>query len=87
MKASFRSALVFLIGLCVCSTAGNVFNSKFLDPLVTITHLGQVRGSRMSSFNQREFIAFRGIPYAQPPVGELRFKVRFTTFTFSILVN
>lgn len=49
--------------------------SESLDPLVTIPTLGQVRGSRMFSFNQREFLAFRGIPYAQPPVGELRFRV------------
>jgi hypothetical protein len=61
---------VFLIGICC-----QLVNSESLDPLVTIPVLGQVRGSRMSSFNQREFLAFRGIPYAQPPVGELRFKV------------
>ena len=61
---------MFLIGFCC-----QLLNCKLLDPLVTIPALGRVRGSRMSSFNQREFLAFRGIPYAQPPVGELRFKV------------
>ena len=44
------------------------------QPLVSIP-LGQIQGSFMSSASGREFMAFRGIPYAKPPVGELRFKV------------
>lgn len=46
-------------------------------PLVTIVGLGQVRGSRMSSASGREILAFRGVPYAEPPVGDLRFRVSF----------
>lgn len=45
------------------------------EPLVTIADLGQVRGSRMSSASGREILAFRGVPYAEPPVGDLRFRV------------
>ena len=71
MKLCYSEVVfVFLIGICC-----QLVYSESLDPLVTIPALGRVRGSRMSSFNQREFLAFRGIPYAQPPVGELRFKV------------
>lgn len=42
-----------------------------------IVHLnqGQIRGSSMKSREGREFKAFQGIPYAKPPIGELRFKV------------
>nr|CAH0110476.1 unnamed protein product [Daphnia galeata] len=43
-------------------------------PLVTIPKLGQVRGSKMVSVSGKMFYAFRGIPYAQPPVGDLRFR-------------
>jgi len=42
------------------------------DPLLRTTAQGQIRGSNDSANNM---LAFRGIPYAEPPVGELRFAV------------
>ncbi|KRT80422.1 hydrolase [Oryctes borbonicus] len=42
-------------------------------PLV-VTRYGSVLGSLMTSRNGSLFSAFRGIPFAKPPVGELRFK-------------
>ncbi|XP_046453233.1 esterase E4-like isoform X4 [Daphnia pulex] len=44
------------------------------EPTVNIPALGQLRGSQMVSFSGRKFDAFRGIPYAEPPVGNLRFR-------------
>lgn len=44
------------------------------DPIVD-TPMGRFRGSMMQSTAGREFLAFRGIRYAKPPVGQLRFKV------------
>ena len=46
------------------------------QPTVNIPTLGSVIGSQMASVSGRTFHAFRRIPYAQPPVGDLRFKVR-----------
>ncbi|KAI9554676.1 hypothetical protein GHT06_019952 [Daphnia sinensis] len=43
------------------------------NPLVNIPTLGSLRGSQMVSASGRKFNAFRGIRYAQPPVGDLRF--------------
>lgn len=43
------------------------------DCLVNIDQ-GAARGSTMTSFHGREFCSYRGIPFAEPPVGELRFR-------------
>lgn len=40
------------------------------------TSSGPVRGKRFETlFKQRPYYAFKGIPYAEPPVKKLRFKV------------
>ena len=49
-----------------------------LPPLVT-TRIGQIRGWQLKSSQGRPFLAFRGIPYAKPPTGDLRFRVSFAT--------
>ena len=43
------------------------------EPLVT-TALGKIKGSVMSPLSGHQFLAFRGIRYANPPIGELRFQ-------------
>ena len=43
------------------------------DPVVE-TSLGKIRGSTMSSVSGRSFVAYRGVPYAAPP---LRFQVQY----------
>lgn len=45
------------------------------DPIITLHHGGQVKGSiRYSNIMSKEYHSFKGIPYAEPPVGDLRFK-------------
>lgn len=40
------------------------------------TKNGAIRGLKMKTFyNNISYISFRGIPFAKPPIGELRFKV------------
>lgn len=50
------------------------FSAGQTDPIVNITP-GTVKGTRAVSRNGTEFFCFRGIRYARPPTGELRFKV------------
>jgi hypothetical protein len=57
--------------LCVLLTT---VIAALADDLVVLKH-GSLKGHRLTSRKGREIFAFQGIPYAKPPVGELRFKV------------
>lgn len=46
-----------------------------LGSIITDTDYGKVQGIRKISCLGTPFNAFLGIPFARPPVGELRFKV------------
>ncbi|EDW12232.1 esterase E4 [Drosophila mojavensis] len=46
--------------------------SRDTEPIVSTT-LGLIQGGTMKSFSNKTIYAFRGIPYAQPPLDELRF--------------
>lgn len=62
--------LLFLIALVYGKVAS-------LEDYKTIqTDLGLIRGRLESTvFENKPFYAFRGIPYAKPPIDSLRFKV------------
>ncbi|EDW88660.1 juvenile hormone esterase [Drosophila yakuba] len=49
-------------------------SNKELSDLVITTALGKIRGTILPSQSGRNFYAFRGIPYAKPPVDRLRFQ-------------
>lgn len=62
------SKFVYLIFVCVtikCLVAQNV--------IVSIP-LGSIRGTTLQSRGGRDYYSFRGIRYAEPPIGELRWK-------------
>ncbi|KAK9720297.1 Carboxylesterase family [Popillia japonica] len=44
------------------------------DNLLVSLEDGSVRGRHKTSYNGRQFTAFEGIPFAKPPIGELRFE-------------
>ena len=69
--------LTLLTTLC-CESSGREVKQPELDetPVVWIKD-GGLRGFKIKTFQGREVLAFQGIPYAQPPVGALRFRVSF----------
>jgi hypothetical protein len=62
-------AVLVVLGALVVSTS-----AKKDGPIVTIEQ-GQLRGKVMETLSKKDMFAFFGIPYAKPPVKELRFKV------------
>lgn len=53
-----------------------VYCDDYCDPLMVRTSDGMVKGIYQRTYlDNKTYIAFKGIPYAQPPVGELRFRV------------
>ena len=49
--------------------------STVQSSVVVETTLGSIRGSSLVSNSSRHVLSFRGVPYAEPPVGLLRFQV------------
>lgn len=50
------------------------------EPVVIQTPNGEMRGFRSSSRDGRPFLEFLGIPFAEPPIGNLRFEVKYFIF-------
>lgn len=51
------------------------YRHYFSETVTVITKSGPVKGHKIVSSFDYEYINFLGIPYAKPPIGELRFKV------------
>ncbi|XP_063925055.1 carboxylic ester hydrolase-like isoform X1 [Zophobas morio] len=49
--------------------------SSLLADVVVQLPTGQIRGREDTTIENKSFYAFQGVPYAAPPIGELRFKV------------
>lgn len=45
-------------------------------PIVRISG-GQIKGKIIQSLKNQDILSFQGIPYGKPPIGKLRFKVKF----------
>lgn len=46
-----------------------------MDNAIVDTRYGKLRGIIKENFKGEKFYGYLGIPYAKPPVGDLRFKV------------
>jgi hypothetical protein len=84
MIANFLAALGLLIAVLQLLAA----ESQEEDVTVTVQQ-GRLKGLRFESVRGQELLAFLGIPYARPPVAELRFKVgfRYALVLFSDIVS
>lgn len=69
------AVLVFTVQLNNSRTGSDNLN-LYSDTIVVNTITGQVRGLKaVTLFESKSYYSFKGIPYAKPPLGDLRFKV------------
>ena len=74
-KMHFIFAFSFATASALVLPQNAAVNDYDTDPLVTLEDGGSVMGTFKASRNQTlNFAAFMGIPFAQPPIGDLRFK-------------
>jgi hypothetical protein len=71
-RLQWQIAVLYL----VLMTAAEARRDCFVE-----TIYGPVKGSTEKSRNGKPFCSFRGIPYATPPIGEIRFKVSNSSVT------
>lgn len=59
----------------MCVTVIECDEQRLFTPIVQ-TNKGQVQGEVLETIAKRQpYYSFKGIPYASPPIGTLRFKV------------
>ncbi|XP_063229236.1 esterase E4-like [Bacillus rossius redtenbacheri] len=68
------AALLALLAAAAAAAGGGVKGRPARQFPVVATSQGQLRGSVMRSRQGKDIYAFRGVRFAEPPLGELRFK-------------
>ncbi len=71
--ARIITILAYLVALITFCTAESVAPVKGEEPIISVESQGQVQGLQWLSYENRPYYAFLKIPYAEPPIGELRF--------------
>ena len=78
--------------VCIAAAAASTMSKSKLRSLkdsrqsnVVKIASGPIRGTTYAYDDGKEASAFLGIPYAQPPIGELRFKASFLLFSFNTI--
>jgi hypothetical protein len=77
-RCTFRGCGVALLFLLVCVGLIVVVYLNTADEgpaLQVFLKQGELEGRQLTTRKGRHVMAFQGIPYAQPPVGDLRFRV------------
>lgn len=68
--------MLFLLIGCL----GYLVNSE--DQPIFATPLGEIKGYYMKTRGDKQISAFTAIPFAEPPVENMRFKVNISSFSY-----
>lgn len=81
-----RKYLHFVSLILLCCVNADINSESIQDNPIVRLRLGTIRGNTMTTRLGKTIYAFRGIPYAKPPVGLLRFKVKQFTFILDCII-
>lgn len=73
--------LIATVIILTIPPAGKTISEAETDTETVKTIYGTLRGQKIYTlYGERPYYSFRGIPYAKPPIGELRFKASALCF-------
>lgn len=81
MQTAMRSKKRYVHSALVFMTALYVTLAQEQNPEVN-TKYGRVRGVWLKTARDADIVGFLGLPYAQPPVDDLRFEVKYSLIDF-----
>lgn len=70
-----------------CCLQRFLYSKQIDDPTLVTLPDGQIRGRTLVSSTNTVYYAFQEIPYAAPPVGQLRFQVSFQMEFFFLIMS
>ena len=70
---SKRNFLYFFLATVIFAMAARQYFKPVPSTKIITAPVGKMRGVLSKSRGGRDIVSYRGIPYAQPPVGKLRF--------------
>lgn len=70
------------LGFCSNDNKNNNSND-----LIVNTTSGLLKGSFLETWSNKKIYSFRGVPFAEPPIKELRFKVNIFIIFFFFIEN
>lgn len=84
LPAAVMNALYLTYLLLVYNMHMGVSGGRHSRHPTRLTRFGRVRGFVDTIYNNEKVEKYFGIPYAKPPVGDLRFEVRQSCIIFNI---
>lgn len=76
---SIKTSEMLSFGWSFASARLVEYYRQYFGEVATVeTKSGSVKGHKIASSFDYSYFNFHGIPYAKPPIGDLRFKVRYT---------
>jgi hypothetical protein len=65
-----------LVGLIIVAILTS-YRNRAAEHLTVAVDQETLRGVKLKTIWDKEYLAFRGIPYAKPPIDKLRFRVSY----------